>query len=172
MKKTNHKGVRYREHESRKIGRVQKDKYFSVRFQVRGKTIETGIGWLSDGVTINDAIEKLRMFRMNAKLANGQPIMMKELFSQDNLKALRLITIKDFIETHYLPHSKGTKSPRQHLKEMQHCNTWIIPVIGNKRLVDLQKSSGNSGITDILVLKDTMSQAVDTKSPPVMRKIV
>jgi len=51
------------------------------------------------------------------------------------------------------------KPPGQHQKETQHCNTWIIPVIGDKRLRDLADSTGNSGVTDILVLKDTMSQA-------------
>jgi integrase len=158
-KKTNHTGIRYREHESRKIGRVQKDKYFTVRFQVRGKVTETGIGWMSEGVTINDAIEKLKLFRTNAKLANGAPTKMKELFSENATRTFQRITIRDFIEGHYIPYSKGVKSAGQHQKECQHCTHWIIPTIGDKRLGDLQDSNGNSGLSLILVLKQAMEQA-------------
>lgn len=155
-KKTNHRGIRYREHESRKIGRIQKDRYYAVRFQVRGKTIETGIGWQSEGITINDALEKLKLFRTNARMANGQPVMMKELCSEDSAKKMQNIIIKDFVEQQYIPYSKAVKTPGQHLKEVQHTNTWIIPTIGTKRLKDLQ---GNTGLDFSLVLKNAMAVA-------------
>lgn len=155
-KKTKHRGIRFREHATRKVGRVQRDRYYSVRYQVRGKAVETGIGWVSEGVTLDAVIEKLKQFRTNAKLSNGQPTKMKELFSEDTARRLKAVSIKEFIETHYIPHSKGTKSPGQHKKELQHCNIWLIPTIGDKRLIDLQDGAGNSGMAVILILKEAM----------------
>jgi len=42
-----YKGVRYREHESRKHG-VKRDRYLAIRYQKDGKRVEEGIGWTSE----------------------------------------------------------------------------------------------------------------------------
>jgi len=47
-KKTNHAGLRYFEHETRKHGK-KKDRYYAIRFRLDGQLYEYGIGWLSDG---------------------------------------------------------------------------------------------------------------------------
>ena len=80
--KTNHRGIRYREHDSRKVGRIQKDRYYSIRYQVRGVAVETGIGWLSEGVSIADCIEKLKTFKANAKTGGGATIMKEQYAMQ------------------------------------------------------------------------------------------
>ena len=152
-KKTVHRGIRFREHSSRKVGRVQRDKYYSIRYQVRGIPVESGIGWLSEGVTIGDCIEKLKTFKANAKAGSGAPTKMKELYSADADKKMQTITIRDFINGHYLPHSQVTKSPGQHQKECQHCSVWIVPVIGNRPVADL------SGVSILHILKDGMNAA-------------
>ncbi|MEI6259600.1 MAG: site-specific integrase [Deltaproteobacteria bacterium] len=153
--KTNHRGIRYREHESRKIGRVQKDKYFSIRFTVRGVATETGIGWLSDGVTINDCMEKLKTFKANAK-AGGTPIKMKDVHTATVNNQLQTINIRDFINSHYLPYSQVTKSSGQHQKEKGHSAIWVIPFIGDRPLAEL------SDINTLLVLKDGVIAAGKT----------
>jgi len=152
-KKTVHRGIRYREHESRKVGRIQKDRYYSIRYQVRGVAVETGIGWVSEGITINDCMEKLKTFRTNAKAGGGAPTKMKEVYSADTAKQLQTINIRDFINIHYLPFSKVTKSPGQHQKECQHCSVWIIPVIGDRPIADL------SGVSILHILKENMGKA-------------
>ncbi len=152
-KSTNHRGIRYREHETRKVGRVQKDKYYCVRFTVRGKCTETGIGWLSEKVTLAVAIGKLEEFKKNAKKDDGSPTKMKELYAADAARMLQRITVKAFIEQHYIPFSKSTKSDGQHLKEVQHIEHWITPAIGDKALKEL------TDISVILVLKDRMTDA-------------
>lgn len=41
------KGLRYREHSSRKHG-VKRDRYYAIRYQRDGKRVEGGLGWTSD----------------------------------------------------------------------------------------------------------------------------
>jgi integrase len=151
--KTNHRGIRYREHDTRKVGRIQKDRYYSIRYQVRGVAVETGIGWVSDGVTINDCMEKLKTFKTNAKTGSGAPTKMKEVHSADAARQLQTITINDFINIHYLPHSKTTKSAGQYQKECQHSSVWIVPVIGDRPVADL------SGVSILHILKGGMNAA-------------
>jgi integrase len=158
------KGIRYWTHPDRKFksGSVnRRDRYFAIRFTVRGKSVETGLGWESEGVTVDDCRERLRQFKTNARQANGQPTMMKELFSEDAASKRQNILIKDFIKTHYLQYIAGIKSATQARKEGEHCSKWIIPTIGDKRLNDLQdkKESGILGIDVVLILKNTLVDA-------------
>jgi integrase len=153
------RGIRYWVHPDRKFksGSINKrDRYFSIRFTVRGQSVETGIGWESEGTTIDDCRERLRQFKSNAKAGNGQPVMMRELFSEDAAKQRQNITVKDFIESHYLPYSKGVKTPGQHKKESEHCNKWIIQTIGDRRLKDLEIHTGTELL---LILKNKMLDA-------------
>jgi integrase len=158
------KGIRYWTHPDRKFksGSVnRRDRYFAIRFTVRGKSVETGIGWESEGVTVDDCRERLRQFKKNAKMANGLPVMMKELFSEDAASKRQNILIKEFIQSHYLQYIAGIKSATQARKEGEHCSKWIIPTIGDKRLKDLQdkKESGILGIDVVLILKNTLVDA-------------
>lgn len=73
--------------------------------------VETGIGWLSEGVTIGDCITKLETFKANAKTGSGGATTMKEQYSADAAKKMQAITIRDFIEKHYLQYSQTAKSP-------------------------------------------------------------
>jgi integrase len=47
-------GVRFYEHETR-IHNRKKDRYHAIRFHRDGKRIEEGIGWVSDGMTLEEA---------------------------------------------------------------------------------------------------------------------
>ena len=47
-------GVRFREHPTRTTRR-QKDKYFFIRYMANGKQVEEGLGWLSEGMTLDEA---------------------------------------------------------------------------------------------------------------------
>ena len=49
FKKTNHKGLRYFEHETRKHGK-KLDRYYTIRFRLDGNLHTFGVGWLSDGI--------------------------------------------------------------------------------------------------------------------------
>ena len=55
IKAENSKGVRYREHPTRKHGASAKDRYYVIYYRVNGKQVEEGIGWDSE---IADARKK------------------------------------------------------------------------------------------------------------------
>jgi hypothetical protein len=66
----NFPGVRYYKHNSRKHG-VKFDQYFSVRFQVDGKTVEEGLGWASQGITAEKAYQTRCELKDAAKTGSG-----------------------------------------------------------------------------------------------------
>ena len=53
-KSTKIPGVRYREHPNRKHG-LKPDRYFTIRYQREGIRKEEGLGWASEGWTIEKA---------------------------------------------------------------------------------------------------------------------
>lgn len=65
--KTNSKGIRYKEHKSRKHG-LKLDRYFEARFQVDGNMKSRGLGWASEGWTLEKAVsERLRLTELAKK---------------------------------------------------------------------------------------------------------
>ncbi|WP_225072743.1 site-specific integrase [Desulfuromonas sp. CSMB_57] len=63
-------GVRYYEHPERKHG-INPDRYFSIRYQHKGKRVEEGLGWASEGWTDKLANEKLVELKRAARLGEG-----------------------------------------------------------------------------------------------------
>lgn len=63
-------GVRYREHSTRKNGRV-KDRYIFLRHKVNGRTVEEGYGWASHGFNVEKANEVLCILRQNKRHGVG-----------------------------------------------------------------------------------------------------
>ncbi len=47
-------GVSHRGHPARRFG-LLKDRYYFVRVKVNGKDIENGVGWASEGMTLEEA---------------------------------------------------------------------------------------------------------------------
>jgi len=85
--KTNFRGVRYHEHETRKHG-VQHDKYFTIRYKLAGKDKEEGLGWASDGWTASKAYDRLKELKENRKIGHGpQTLKEKRELLQDKRKA-------------------------------------------------------------------------------------
>ncbi len=67
---TNFPGVRFYKHDSRKHG-VKFDQYFSVRFQVAGRTTEEGLGWASEGMTAEQAYQTRSELKEAARTGKG-----------------------------------------------------------------------------------------------------
>ena len=63
-------GVRYKEHANRKNG-IRKDRYFTIRYKINGKTKEEGIGWESEGASELKAFQELCKIKENIKLGSG-----------------------------------------------------------------------------------------------------
>ncbi len=70
------KGIRYREHETRKHG-IRRDRYYVIRYTIKGKTgeasqtITESIGWSSEGIKQEDCERLLLTLRDNHRTGKG-----------------------------------------------------------------------------------------------------
>ena len=147
---TKFKGVRYREHATRKHG-VRPDRYIAIRYQKDGKRVEEGIGWTSerdpaDGQYWTEAKAALLLERLKGAARLGTPkaptrISEKRKIEADRRKAKQeeadraereAITLSDFFHNQYLPIAKANKKPKTVIREEGLFRVWIEPAIGSK----------------------------------------
>lgn len=158
-KKTNHTGLRYFEHESRKHGK-RYDRYYAVRFRLDGQLYEYGIGWLSDGIP--EAIKKnepglgfeeyclklLREYKANIKSGTG-PKSPKEKRAIEQVKReqeeqewkqaeAENVTFSYYFENIFSPEFKVGRKKDTARKALEHFQNWLEPVIGNIPLKDVK----------------------------------
>ena len=138
--KSNHKGLRYYEHQERKHGK-QRDRYYSIRFRVDKILYTYGVGWMSDGIP--EAILKeepglgfqdyclklLRQYKGNVKTGSGprspkeKRVIAERKREQTEAEKERIkkenVTFGDFMTETYLPQSeKDKKSKTYAIEEM------------------------------------------------------
>lgn len=157
--KTNHKGLRYFEHETRKHGK-KKDRYYSIRFRLDGKLHHFGVGWLSDGIP--DTIRKeepnlgfedyclklLRQYKGNIKTGTGPKSPKEkryieqerlELAEQERAQAeAENVTFSYYFEKVYYPTFQVGRKKATTRKANEHFKNWLEPVIGNIPLKDVK----------------------------------
>lgn len=157
-KKTNHTGLRYFDHDTRKHGK-KADRYYAVRFRLDGQLYEYGIGWLSDGIP--KAIKKeepglgfeeyclklLREYKANIKSGTGPKSPKekrriaeeeKEQAEQERIRVEKeAVTLKAFFDKNYLPQAKADKKEKSVEREEGLFNTWISPSLGNIPMKDI-----------------------------------
>ena len=156
--RSNHKGLRYYEHVTRKHGK-KKDRYYAIRFRVDKKLYEYGIGWLSDGISgearENDpnmgfeeyALTQLKLYKINVKVGSGpKSPKEKRRFADERVAQERAeqeqiekeaITFDDFFNGSYLPQSKADKKPHTAQREEGFFNNWFKPILAPLPLKDI-----------------------------------
>ena len=158
--RSNHKGLRYFEHETRKHGK-KKDRYYSIRFRLDGTLHTYGIGWLSDGIP--DAIRKeepnlgfedyclklLRQYKGNVKTGTGpkSPKEKRDIEQEKRDTAeqerkeeeKKNITFGQFMTETYLPQSKLDKKAKTHEIEAMLYERHMAGIIGPLTLRQYQR---------------------------------
>lgn len=156
--KTNHKGLRYYEHQERKHGK-KSDRYYSIRFKVDKKEYSYGIGWLSEGIP--EAIRKdepelgfegyclklLRQYKGNVKTGSGprspkenRAIKEKkrEQAEQERIKVEKEnVTFGRFMSETYLPQSERDKKAKTYATEEMLYRLHMAGTIGNLPLSEI-----------------------------------
>lgn len=138
--KTAYPGVRFRTHPTRKHG-IGPDKYFSIYFKIGGKQIEEGLGWASNGWTIEKAVSTRAELRSAYRTGEG-PRTLKEKRvdgeAKRKAKALtmaeeerRNVTFDVFFSETYAPDAELSKKPETMRKEREHFKNWLSPVVGS-----------------------------------------
>ena len=152
--KTSKTGVRYREHDTRMHG-PKKDRYYFVRFKLNGKLVEEGVGWTSEGMTLEEAARLRNVIRTNMRSGIGPKTLAELKFANEEeearKKALeeaekqRNISFGKFFEETYFPSAELVKKKGSIVAERILYNKWISPVLADVPL----RNIGYSHIEDI-----------------------
>ena len=138
---TKYPGIRFYYHKTRKHG-IKFDQYFAIRYQRDGKRVEEGLGWASEGMTLEKAIKELGDLKEAARLGKADATRLKEKREVEKqrreTKAKDALTFGEFFEKTYYPIAKRSKKPMSHLTEWGHFKNWIQPAIGAIPLKDLR----------------------------------
>lgn len=140
------KGVRYREHLTRKHNK-RPDRYYVLSYKPDGKTVNEAIGWASDGHTQGEAEDLMETLRKNWRSGAGPQTLreMREL-EQSKAKAAKEaqaaktrqgVTLASYWESDFFPHAQRTKKECSWGKEEQHFRRWLAPELGNVPLVGI-----------------------------------
>ena len=166
------KGVRYREHPSRKHGK-KPDRYWCIQYRLHGRNINEAVGWWSAGATQGQCEELLATLRVNHK--NGQgPQTLKEMREHNKARRAAEIAERDeaqsrertfhaFWEAEYLPYAKLSIS-EQTLKSSSHCVSHRLKPLADMLISEISP----------VVLEDRIIRAMleDGCSPTYVEKVL
>ena len=140
--KTEFKGVRYRQHPTRRHG-VQFDRYFVLTYKLDGKTVTEAAGWASEGVKPSEAYKLLAELKQNQRTGNGPRTLaeMRTIADEDRKAKAKLreqtqrdrISVKEFFEGDYLnAQFEAGKKPDSIRREKELFKLFIGSEIGAK----------------------------------------
>ena len=131
--KTNHKGLRYREHATKKHG-VKKDRFYQYRIMTDGNRIQESFGWLSEGFSEEKCIveiAKMKQARINGERAitlKARRQISKEVEIQQKRDNK---TFAEFFNEIYLPMTSKHKKKHTVKNEAGIFKNWINLEIGH-----------------------------------------
>ena len=173
------KGLRYREHPTRKYNK-KPDKYYCLIYKLKGKTVQEPVGWAKDGVTQAECEKILMNLRENWRSGQGPQTYkeMKKAAADEQIAAEaakeeaqeRLITVKDYFDQHYQPHTKRTLKQSSWEKEASLFKFWIEPVVGETPLVEVSFSHWDALLKRMD--KANLSQRTKEYAAGVLRRIL
>ena len=141
--KTVARGVRVREHETRKHG-VGFDKQYFIRYRVDGVQKEEPLGWSSEGWNLERAIAERGRLK-DAHRAGQGPATLGEKRSQakaeterqKQIEEAKAVTLRDYFFNDYLPTAKQRKKPESWSREVSLFENWIDPLLGHIRIQEI-----------------------------------
>ena len=159
------RGIRYREHETRKHGK-RPDRYWCIQYKLKGRNVNEAVGWWSGGANQAQCEELLAELRRNHK--NGQgPQTLKEMRAAGQEKRSaeaeaqelahhETTTLAEFWERDYLPKASLNKSRHSLTAEALFRRRWLAP------LADLPLAEIRTGHLERMVLAPLLAAG---KSP-------
>mgnify|MGYP000870391002 FL=1 len=139
--RTKHRGIRYREHPTRKHG-IMPDRYYAIRFadKVAGKIREEAVGWASEGVTETAAFSYLKELKQAARTGEGATSL-REKRTQERARRereeIRQLTFGKFFDETYKPWIEANKIENTARTEKWLYSSWIEPVLKNLPLREI-----------------------------------
>lgn len=143
------RGIRKYEHLTRKHG-LRPDTYYALRYSVNGKRYENGLGWASQGWTLEKARLILAKLRVAQKTGEGESTLQeqrakaaeeretaKRRFDEEKRLA---VTLNDYWRANYFPDCKQTKAPETWRKEESNFRIWLAPTLGDIPLREISRT--------------------------------
>lgn len=139
------KGIRYREHDTRKHGK-QKDEYYFIRYTHNQKTKEEGVGWASEGWTLQKVAKELFEIKENIRKGEGHKSLAEKREMAEKAKKEQeqqiieteseRITLREVFER-YSPVHKVETVEKTWKNTVAYYNNWIDKKLGSKKLVEI-----------------------------------
>lgn len=157
------KGVRYKEHESRKHGK-RYDRYYVLQYKRQGKVYNEAIGWNSDGVTQAECERLLATLREHWRLGTG-PQTFAEM-RQSNIEVAEAekkekeqaasLTLQGVFEGGYLAHQKAKGKKAEVIRHEQgFMQNYLVPFFGDISLYEINVDTMDKFLA---FLRETKSQ--------------
>lgn len=158
------RGIRYKEHKSRKHGQ-RPDRYWAIRYQLGGRTVSEAVGWWSQGVTQAWCEELLTDLRRNHRLGQGPRTLKESRQIKGESQAAKAaaeesrqagqITLSEFMPEH-LDRLRLTVNPQTAVCTINMLNKWFS-LLNSKCLSEISTED-----LEMLVVKPMMEAG---KSP-------
>ena len=138
-KKAKTPGIRYREHPTRKHG-IRKDRYYTIRYKLAGKTKEEALGWESEGWNESKVAARLHELKENQRTGDGEVTLSekrkkeeikRKLDEENRIKKQQEQVSFNEIFSKYIELAKKEKTERSYRTEEGLFKKWISPAIGN-----------------------------------------
>jgi len=166
------KGIRYREHPSRKHGK-KPDRYWCIQYKLNGRNINEAVGWWSDGSSQNQCEELLSTLRVNQKSGQG-PQTLKEMrdFNHEKRNAKEAAekaardprrTLAGFCESEYLPSLRLNTKGRTLASIESVLRRWLSP------LADMTLQGISAPDLENMVMRPMLE---DGRSPTYVEKVL
>ncbi len=129
------KGVRWRQHPTRKYG-IQFDRYYALRYQDDGRRREEGLGWASDAEHWTEEKAGLKLAELKSKglRLNDERRIEKQTRAAEEAKNKAATeanrTLSEYWQESYFPAAQRSKKANSWCKEETHFRLWIEPLFG------------------------------------------
>jgi len=132
-------GIRYRQHPTRRHG-ILPDRYFTIYHKVDGRIVEEGLGWGSEGWTVEKVAKILADLKANKRKGTG-PRTLKEQRDEQERELRKQeaegLTVAEFWEGDYKNNLAGRMKDASADRELREFRLRIKPALGKKPLKDV-----------------------------------
>jgi integrase len=144
--KKQHPGVYYKEHPSRKRDAINKDRLWVIVQRLGGIRRVSTLGWEKlDKITEGDAINKALFYKSNFKwntthpLEPQKPICKTDEDQTSKQAEINIPLLSQFIKRYLTHYAQKNLKPTTYKEYLRQIESYILPELGHRRIIDIQK---------------------------------
>jgi integrase len=157
-------GIRYYEHTDRRQKNGRPDRYYTLRCMIAGKRVEEGVGWATEGWTVDKIHALIATFKESRRTGVGPKTLaeMREANAKrrvEDANRVNTLTMGQFFDEYYLPEAKKRK--RTWYTDKGRFDKIIRPMLGDypvcgitkEHVEDVLQRVRNAGMTESTALQ-------------------